>query len=173
MFDIPYAYNAANIAIKVDSKTTKTDMRSILLCYGKNRLNNEMSDLNSLPLSALKKLAKGRKIKKYYILPKAQLVELLGMPELPSRYKIEKMTIIELRELAKNRQLRGFWGLNKEHLTHMLFPEDNNAIENGPSHQHEKDHCKTCKHENPENQDTDKVRVELVKDSGEQGRDNM
>jgi hypothetical protein len=103
-------------------------MRSILLCYGKNRLNNEMSDLNSLPLSALKKMAKGRKIKQYYILPKARLIELLGMPELPSRYRIEKMTIIELREVAKTRELRGFWGLNKEQLTRMLFPEEDNTI---------------------------------------------
>lgn len=132
-----------------------------------------MSDLNSLPLSTLKKMAKGRKIKKYYILPKAQLVELLMMSELPSRYKIEKMTIIELRELAKQRQLRGFWGLNKEHLTHMLFPEDNDTVENGSSHQHEKNNSKTGKHENPEDQDTNKVGVELVKNAGEQGLDDM
>ena len=159
--------------MRVHSKTTKTDMRSILLCYGKNRLNNGMSDLNSLPLSALKKMAKGRKIKQYYILPKARLVELLGMPELPSRYRIEKMTIIELREVAKTRELRGFWGLNKEQLTRMLFPEENNTVENTASHQHEKNDGKAGKHENPENQDTDKVRVELVENSAQQGFDNM
>ena len=150
-------------------------MRSILLCYGKNRLNNGMSDLNSLPLSALKKLVvqRGIKLKQYYILPKAELVRILSMPELPSRYKIEKMTIIELREVAKTRELRGFWGLNKEQLTRMLFPEENNTVENTASHQHEKNDGKAGKHENPENQDTNKVRVELVENSAQQGFDNV
>ena len=148
-------------------------MRSILLCYGKNRLNNGMSDLNSLPLSALKKLAKGRRIKQYYILPKARLVELLGMTELPSRYRIEKMTIVELRDIAKNRNLRGFWGLNKEQLTRVLFPEDNDAVQNASAHEHEKNHGKAGKHENPENQDANEVGVKLVENSGKQGFDNM
>ena len=175
MFDMPYAYSAAKMAMNVHNKTTKTDMRSILLCYGKNRLNNEMSDLNSLPLSALKKLVveRGLKLKNYYILPKAKLLEFLSMPELPSRYKIEKMTIVELRDLAKQRKLRGFWGLNKQQLTNVLFPEDDNAIENTSTHQHEKNDGKTSKHQDPENQDTDKVGVELVKNAGEQGLDNM
>ena len=132
-----------------------------------------MSDLNALPLSSLKIMAKGRKIKQYYILPKAKLVELLSMPELPSSYKIEKMTIIELRETAKQRELRGFWGLNKQQLTRMLFPEYNNAVENTSTHQHEKNDGKAGKHENPENQDTNEVGVELVENSGEQGLDNM
>jgi len=35
-------------------------------------------DLNSMSLMALKKMAKGRRIKQYYVLPKAKLVELLG-----------------------------------------------------------------------------------------------
>ena len=134
-----------------------------------------MSDLNSLPLSALKKLVveRGLKLKNYYILPKAKLVEFLSMAELPSRYRIEKMTIVELRDLAKQRKLRGFWGLNKEQLTRMLFPEDNDTVENTSTHQHEKNDGKACKHQDPENQDTDKVGVELVKNAGEQGLDNM
>jgi hypothetical protein len=134
-----------------------------------------MSDLNSLPLSALKRLVvqRGIKLKQYYILPKAELVRILSMPELPSRYKIEKMTIIELREVAKTRELRGFWGLNKEQLTRMLFPEENNTVENTASHQHEKNDGKAGKHQNPENQDTNKVRVELVENSAQQGFDNM
>jgi hypothetical protein len=132
-----------------------------------------MSDLNALPLSSLKKMAQGRRIKQYYILPKARLVELLSMAELPSRYKIEKMTIIELREIARQRELRGFWNLNKYQLTRMLFPENDDAVENTASHQHEKNDGKACKHQNPENQDTDKVGVELVENSAQQGFDNM
>jgi hypothetical protein len=132
-----------------------------------------MSDLNALPLASLKNMAKGRRIKQYYILPKARLVELLSMTELPSRYKIEKMTIIELREVARQRELRGFWNLNKHQLTRMLFPENDDAVENTASHQHEKNDSQAGKHENPENQDTDKVRVELVENAGEQGLDDM
>jgi hypothetical protein len=132
-----------------------------------------MSDLNALPLASLKKMAKDRRIKQYYILPKARLVELLSMAELPSRYKIEKMTIIELREVARQRDLRGFWNLNKHQLTRMLFPENDDAVENTTSHQHEKNDSQAGKHENPENQDTDKVGVELVENAGEQGLDDM
>ena len=134
-----------------------------------------MSDLNSLPLSALKRLVveRGIKLKQYYILPKAKLIELLSMPELPSKYKIEKMTIIELRETAKQRELHGFWPLNKQQLTRMLFPEDNDAVQNTSTHQHEKNDGKAGKHENPENQDANQVGVELMKNSGEQGFDNM
>ena len=161
------------MAMSVHNKTTKTDTRSIPLCYGKSRLNNEMSDLNALPLASLKKMAKGRRIKQYYILPKARLVELLSMAELPSRYKIEKMTIIELREVARQRDLRGFWNLNKHQHTRMLFPENDDAVENTASHQHEKNDSQAGKHENPENQDTNKVGVELVENAGEQGLDDM
>jgi hypothetical protein len=118
-----------------------------------------MSDLNALPLASLKKMAKGRRIKQYYILPKARLVELLSMPELPSRYRIEKMTIIELREIARQRELRGFWNLNKYQLTRMLFPENDDAVENTASHQHEKNDSQAGKHQNPENQDANQVRV--------------
>ena len=161
--------------MKVHNKTTKTDTRSILLCYGKSRLNNEMSDLNSLPLSALKRLVveRGIKLKQYYILPKAELVRILSMPELPSRYRIEKMTIIQLREIARQRELRGFWNLNKYQLTRMLFPENDDAVENTASHQHEKNDSQASKHQNPENKDANQVRVQLVENAGEQRLDNM
>lgn len=132
-----------------------------------------MSDLNALSLLQLKKMAKGRRIKKYYILPKAELVALLGMTELPKKYVIEKMTIMELREIAKERGLRGFWGLSKEDLTRALFPKDNDAIENAPSHQKEKDDSKAGKHEEPQKKDADDVRVEVVENAGEKGLDNM
>jgi len=134
-----------------------------------------MSDLNALPLSALKRLVveRGIKLKQYYILPKAELVRILSMPELPSRYRIEKMTIIQLRDIARQRELRGFWNLNKYQLTRMLFPENDDAVENTASHQHEKNDSQAGKHQNPEDQDTDKVGVELVENSAQQGLDNM
>lgn len=122
-------------------------------------------DLNSMSLMALKKMAKGRRIKQYYVLPKAKLVELLGMPELPKKYKIEKMTIMELRDIAKERGLRGFWSLNKEDLTRTLFPKDDDAVENAPTHQKQEDDGQASKHEEPEKEDANDVGVKMVENA--------
>ena len=126
-----------------------------------------MSDLNSLPLSALKKMVvqRGIKLKQYYILPKSKLVELLSMPEIPLKYRIEKMTIIQLRELAQQRDLRGFWGLNKDQLIRMLFPEDVDAVENTATHRHEENDGKAGKHQDPQDEDSNKVGVKLIENA--------
>lgn len=122
-------------------------------------------DFNTMSLMALKKLAKGRRIKQYYILPKAKLVELLSLPELPRKYTIEKMTIVELRETAKERGLRGFWSLNKEDLTRTLFPKDDDAIENAPTHQKKENDSQAGEHEEPEEKNADEVRVQVVENA--------
>jgi hypothetical protein len=122
-------------------------------------------DLNAMSLMALKKMAKGRRIKQYYVLPKSKLVELLGLPELPRKYKIEKMTIMELREIAKERGLRGFWGLNKEDLTRALFPKDDDTIENAPTHEKKQDNGQTGKHEEPQEENADEVREKVVENA--------
>lgn len=118
----------------------------------------------NLSLVELKRIAKTRKIKQYYIMKKDELLELLQMDELPFRYKLEKMTIMELREEAKNRGMRGFWGLSKEALTELLFPT--------PQDKHEDD-GKACEHQNPENEDPHNVWVKTSEDSLEQGSDNL
>ena len=122
-------------------------------------------DLNAMSLLNLKKMAKGRRIKQYYILPKTKLVELLSLPDLPQKYKIEKMTIVELRETAKERGLRGFWSLNKEDLTRTLFPKDDDAIENAPAHQKEENDSQAGEHEEPQKKNADEVRVEVVENA--------
>lgn len=114
--------------------------------------------LDSLSLAELKKHAKGRGIKQYYIMKKEDLLALLKMPEIPLSYKIEKMTITELREIAKGRGLRGFWGLSKSEITRLLFPE-HQEVNHASSNQHEKNDSKACEHENPENQDPKQVGV--------------
>jgi hypothetical protein len=122
-------------------------------------------DFNTMSLMALKKLAKGRRIKQYYILSKAKLVELLSLPELPRKYTIEKMTIVELRETAKERGLRGFWSLNKEDLTRTLFPKDDDAIENAPTHQKKENDSQAGEHEEPQEKNADEVRVQVVENA--------
>jgi predicted HTH domain antitoxin len=123
------------------------------------------ADLTAMSLMALKKMAKGRRIKQYYVLPKAKLVELLGLPELPRKYKIEKMTIMELREIAKERGLRGFWSLNKEDLTRALFPKDDDTIENAPTHEKQQDDGQTGKHEEPQKENADEVWKKVVENA--------
>jgi hypothetical protein len=81
--------------------------------------------MESLSLVELKQLAKQRRIKQYYILKRAQLVQLLSMAELPKSFIIEKMTISELREEAKRKGVRGFWTLRREQLVELLFPSEN------------------------------------------------
>lgn len=79
--------------------------------------------LSSLSLVELKQLAKGRRIKQYYIMKRHQLIQILSMEELPETFKIEKMTIHELRDLAKDKGVRGFWSLHRDDLVRLLFPD--------------------------------------------------
>lgn len=84
--------------------------------------------MDSLSLIELKQLAKQRRIKQYYILKRAQLIQLLDLPELPRSFIIEKMTIAQLREEAKRKGVRGFWGLRREQLVGLLFPPDSGNL---------------------------------------------
>ena len=82
------------------------------------------STMESMSILELKQLAKQRRIKQYYILKRAQLLQLLKMNELPKSFIVEKMTIGELREEAKRKGLRGFWTLRREQLVQLLFPTE-------------------------------------------------
>lgn len=88
-----------------------------------------VATLSELSLVELKQLAKGRRIKQYYIMKRHQLIQLLALPELPEALRLEKLTIHDLREQAKAKGLRGFWSLHREDLLRVLYPrvshEDN------------------------------------------------
>ena len=84
-----------------------------------------MNAYSSMSLVELKQQAKGRRIKQYYIMKRQQLIEILSMGELPLSMKIEKYTIHELRAMAKDKGIRGFWGLHRDKLVDLLFPEHN------------------------------------------------
>ena len=85
-------------------------------------------DFHSMSLNELKaycaQLPKGRRIKHYYIKSRAELCHLLSMPELPVELRVEKLTIHDLRKMAKEKNIRGIWGLNKKELQDLLFPEN-------------------------------------------------
>ena len=77
---------------------------------------------HSMSLVELKQVAKTRRIKMYYTKKRIELIRLLSMPELPDTYKIEKLTILQLREQAKERGMRGFWKLSRDELVKVLYP---------------------------------------------------
>jgi hypothetical protein len=101
-----------------------------------------------MSLIELKRLAKTKKIKQYYIMKKEDLINLLLMSELPFKFKLEKMTITELRQIAKDRGIRGFWSLSKEELTQKLFPSTQDEQQNN---------SQTCKHQNPQDQNSNQI----------------
>ena len=116
-----------------------------------------------MSLVELKQVAKTRRIKQYYIMKRAQLIQLLSLPDLPMTFKIEKMTIHQLRDEAKKRGIRGFWLAPRERLVELLFPEyyEGNANEAAPykNQQYQRD---TDKHNEPENHDPQEVGVKDV-----------
>ena len=77
---------------------------------------------HNMSLVELKQVAKTRRIKMYYTKKRVELIRLLSMPELPDSFKIEKLTILQLREQAKERGMRGFWKLSRDELVHILYP---------------------------------------------------
>ena len=121
-----------------------------------------MANISDMSLIELKQLAKTKRIKQYYIMKRAELIDILMMEELPFKYRMEKMTITEMRAIAKQRGMRGFWGLSKDQLAAKLFS----------SHDEEQDNGKACEHQNPQNKNADKVRVEVPKYTLEHGSDD-
>jgi hypothetical protein len=81
-------------------------------------------DYHSMSLAELKQVARDRtpKIKKYYIIPRAKLIELLLMDTLPESYIIEKKTIHELRKEAQAKNLPNIWNLKRSELMELLYP---------------------------------------------------
>ena len=104
-----------------------------------------------MQLSELKKLAKGRGIKHYYMRPKDELLRLLNAPEIPMEVRLQKKTIQELRKEAKERGIRGFWPLPRQELLELLYPDyckrDSNQ---GAPYQYEKNQSDADKHNEPE-----------------------
>jgi hypothetical protein len=78
--------------------------------------------MDSMSIVELKQLAKTRRIKMYYTKKRIELIRLLSMPDLPDAYKIEKLTIVQLREKATEKGLRGFWKLSRDELVNLLYP---------------------------------------------------
>ena len=109
-----------------------------------------------MSLVELKQVAKTRHIKMYYTKKRVELIRLVSMAELPDSFKIEKLTILQLREQAKQKGLRGFWKLSRDELVGLLYPtgELRNQI-----HEKDKNSSDTDQDKDPQSYDGDQIRV--------------
>ena len=121
-------------------------------------------DYSDLSLIELKQQAKTRRIKQYYIMKRAQLIDLLSMKQLPRHFAIEKMTIHELREEAKRKGLRGVWGLPRALLVELLFPpnQEDGEVGKAAANKNQEDQGEANKHHEPEQHDSENVGVQDV-----------
>ncbi len=119
-------------------------------------------DFANMSRTELLAVAKDRRIKQYYIMKRAQLIQLLSMNELPTVFKIEKMTIHQLRDEAKRRGMRGFWTLHRDRLVELLFP--NEDVDKTAPNKDQQNKRHTNKHDNPEDHDPQEVGVENAQD---------
>ena len=105
-------------------------------------------DYSKLSLIELKQHAKKRKIKQYYVRPHSELVRLLSMTELPDSFRIEKLTINQLRDQSKDKGIRGLWKLSRKQLVDLLYPQDTYKT---ASDQYQKNESNADEHDDPEN----------------------
>ena len=104
-------------------------------------------DIHSLSVPELKKIAKDRKIKQYYIKKRVELIELLMRTDLPLMNVVEKLTIKVLREQAKEKGVPKLYSLNRAQLVEILYPILSPK-------QKDKDNNGTEKHDDPKNGDS-------------------
>jgi hypothetical protein len=126
-----------------------------------------------MKLSELKKVAKTRGgIKGYYTMSKKELISFLEMPELPEWLVVTKMTVDALRDLAGKRGLRGYWAYSKAELISTLFPNlqmsakpggdadsKTGSVDGRTAEEHHEDNREADKHEDPQNENGEKVGI--------------
>jgi hypothetical protein len=101
---------------------------------------------HALEYCELKQEAKERRIKMYYVMRKAQLIQLLSMKELPEKYIIEKKVIGQLRSEARARGFVCTSRLNRSALLELLYPHLYGKA--GLEYKY-KNHNNTDKHDTP------------------------
>ena len=82
-------------------------------------------DYHSMELPELKAIAKERKprIKHYYIMHRAELIQVLLMDKLPQKMILEKKTLKELQVEAKAKNIPKVWSLRRHELMEILYPQ--------------------------------------------------
>jgi hypothetical protein len=121
-------------------------------------------EYHRMSLTELKKVArdlpKERKIKQYYIKSRHELIQLLTMPELPDTFRIEKLTLADLRKEAQEKGIPNLWKYRRNQLRDLLYPspkEQNENNENGKEH------------DDPKKGESENVGIQIGKDLREDG----
>jgi hypothetical protein len=99
----------------------------------------------------LKQEAKERRIKLYYTMRKALLIQLLSMDKLPEKYIVEKKRIGELREEARSRGFLAVYKLNRSALVELLYPHLYGKPSSENQYKYQND---TNKHDTPKQHNT-------------------
>lgn len=110
----------------------------------------------TMSLPELKKVAQTHSIKMYYTKKRVELIRLLSMTTLPDSFVIEKFTIVQLRQQAKTKGLRGFWGLHRDDLVALLYPTGKLGDQ---VQKEDKNSENSQKNEDPQPHDSDEIRV--------------
>jgi hypothetical protein len=110
----------------------------------------------TMSLPQLKKVAQTHSIKMYYTKKRVELIRLLSMTTLPDSFVIEKFTIVQLRQQAKAKGLRGFWGLHRDDLVALLYPTGQLGDQ---IQKEDKNSENSQKNEDPQPHDSDEIRV--------------
>ncbi len=97
----------------------------------------------------LKRVAKERRIKQYYVKKRRELIQILSHTNLPLYYRVEKLTIHELRDQAKEQNIPHVYKLNRAQLVDVLYPD----LCGGTEQKNQNDDG-TEKHDDPEKSNT-------------------
>ena len=87
-------------------------------------------DYHSMELPELKALAKEHtpKIKHYYIMSRAQLIQVLLMNKLPDKMILEKKTLKQLQAEAKAKGIPKVWSFRRHELIEILYPQPDSSL---------------------------------------------
>jgi hypothetical protein len=106
------------VSITIKGQKHKTDLARLKLRISK-------MDYHSMELPELKAIAKKHepKIKHYYIMSRAQLIQVLLMDKFPDKMIIEKKTLKQLQAEAKTKGIPKVWSFRRHELLELLYPE--------------------------------------------------
>lgn len=83
-----------------------------------------------MELPELKAIAKEHtpKIKHYYIMSRAQLIQVLLMDKLPDKMILEKKTLKQLQAEAKAKGIPKVWSFRRHELMEILYPQPESSL---------------------------------------------
>lgn len=92
--------------------------------------NTAKMDYHQMTLPELKALAKDHepKIKHYYIMPRALLIEILMKDKLDKKMIIEKKTLKQLQAEAKEKGIPRVWKFRRAELVEILYPSNTHSV---------------------------------------------